>query len=56
MASYKVLSENCTLGKQGETISIDEASGFNVDALIEGAHIQIVTAKTSKTEQENKEN
>jgi hypothetical protein len=56
MAQYKVLSENCTLGKLNETVSIDGASGFNVDALIEGGHIQAVASKTSKTEQETKEN
>jgi hypothetical protein len=55
MAQFKVLSDNCTLGKQGETVSIDDESGINVAALIEGAHIQAVTSKTSKTEQETKE-
>ena len=56
MAQYKVLSENCTLGKLNETVSIDEASGLNVEALIDGGHIQAVVSKPSKTEQETKEN
>jgi hypothetical protein len=56
MALYKVLTENCTLGKLNETVSIDEASGLNVEALIEGAHIQAVVSNTSKKEQEIKEN
>jgi hypothetical protein len=48
MANYKVVSENCTLGKQGETVSADDLAGFNVDALVAGGHLAEVNVKVSK--------
>ena len=48
MANYKVMSENCTLGKQGETISANDLEGVNVDALLEGGHLAEVNVKVLK--------
>ena len=48
MANYKVMSDNCTLGKQGETISADDLEGFNVDALLDGGHLAEVNVKVFK--------
>ena len=48
MANYKVMSENCTLGKQGETISADDLVGVNVDALLDGGHLAEVNVKVTK--------
>lgn len=53
MANYKVVSENCTLGKQGATISADDLEGFNVDALVAGGHLAEVNVKVSKQDKES---
>jgi len=52
MATYKVLSENCTLGKQGDTVNGDEleAQGVNVVAMLDGGHLAEVNVKVSKQE------
>jgi len=52
MATYKVLSENCTLGKQGDTVNGDEleAQGVNVVALLDGGHLSEVNVKVLKQE------
>jgi hypothetical protein len=51
---FKIISDNTTLGKQGSTINVDALDGLNVDALIEGGHIERVNAikKSEKKEQE----
>lgn len=48
MANYKVMSENCTLGKQGETLNASDLEGFNIDALVDGGHLAEVNVKVSK--------
>jgi hypothetical protein len=48
MANYKVISDNCTLGKQGDTISADDLDGVNVDALLDGGHLAEVNVKVLK--------
>jgi len=48
MPNYKVMSENCTLGQQGATISADDLEGVNVDALVEGGHLAEVNVKVTK--------
>jgi hypothetical protein len=48
MANYKVMSENCTLGKQGATLSADDLEGFNIDALLDGGHLAEVNVKVPK--------
>jgi hypothetical protein len=52
MTNYKVLSDNCTLGKQGENVNGDdlEAQGVNVAVLVEGGHLAEVNVKVSKQE------
>jgi hypothetical protein len=49
MASYKVLSENFSLAKQGETVDSALLDGCNIEALVEAGHIAEVSAKVSKT-------
>ena len=41
MSQYKIISDNTTLGKKGATINASDLEGFNVDALIEGKHIEV---------------
>jgi hypothetical protein len=48
MPNYKVMSENCTLGKKGATISADDLDGVNVAALVEGGHLAEVNVKVFK--------
>jgi hypothetical protein len=49
MTSYKVLSDNFALGKQGEVLDSALLDGCNIEALVEGEHIAEVNAKISKS-------
>ena len=46
MASYKVMTDSCTLAPKGSTVDTEQLDGYNVDALISAGHIAEVTAKT----------
>jgi hypothetical protein len=54
MAQYKVISDNCGLGNQGETVDSDKFEGVNFDALVEGGHIVEAKGKTESKEQDTK--
>jgi hypothetical protein len=56
MSTYKILSNNCTLGEAGTTVQADDLDGYNVDALIAGGHIEAIAAKTTKSDTETKGN
>ena len=43
MATYKIVSDNTTLGKSGDSVDDAALEGLNVDALIQGGHIQPVS-------------
>lgn len=49
MASYKVVSDNFALGKQGEVLDSAALDGCNIEALVEGGHLAEVNAKVSKS-------
>jgi hypothetical protein len=49
MTTYKVLSDNFVLGKQGETIDTALLDGYNIESLVAGQHIVEVNAKISKS-------
>jgi hypothetical protein len=49
MTSYKVLSDNFALGKQGEVLDSASLDGCNIQALVEAGHLAEVNAKVSKT-------
>jgi|APGre2960657404_1045060.scaffolds.fasta_scaffold531978_2 hypothetical protein len=49
MASYKVVSDNFALGKQGELLDSALLDGCNIEALVEGGHLAEVNAKVSKS-------
>jgi hypothetical protein len=49
MASYKVLSDNFSLGKQGELLDSALLDGCNIEALVEAGHLAEVSAKVSKS-------
>jgi hypothetical protein len=48
MATYKVLSDNCTLGKVGATIDSANDTSTNYDALVEGGHLEEVKPQAFK--------
>lgn len=50
MTNYKVISDNCTLGKQGDNINGDDLEGLNVGALVDGGHLAEVNVKVAKQE------
>jgi hypothetical protein len=48
MTTYKVISDNCTLGKQGSTVTEAELEDVNLQALLEGGHLELVSSKSTK--------
>lgn len=48
MTSYKITSENCTLGKLGGTVTEAELDAVNLQALIEGGHLELLSSKSQK--------
>lgn len=50
MASYKVLSNRIAGKKAGEMISDEDLADANVEALIEGEHLALVTNKKKNDE------
>jgi hypothetical protein len=48
MATYKILSDNFSFGKQGETIDSDLLDGCNIQALVDGGHLAEANTKFSK--------
>lgn len=55
MASYKILSDRLTVGKQGQIIDEAQLEGANISALVEGGHIAPVANKTKEEVQESKD-
>ena len=49
MATYKIISDNCTLGNQGSTVTEAELEDVNFQALLEGGHLEVVSSKSQKT-------
>jgi hypothetical protein len=49
MTSYKVLSDNFSVGKQGEVLDSTALDGCNIEALVEAGHLAEVSAKVSKS-------
>jgi triosephosphate isomerase len=48
MATYKIISDRCSLGQIGDSITDDDLAGINIDALIDGGFIATASAKVSK--------
>jgi hypothetical protein len=48
MASYKVLSDNLSAAKQGETVDSAALDGCNIEALVEAGHLAEISAKNKK--------
>ena len=48
MPNYKIMSNNFSLGKQGDNINGNDLKGFNVQALVDGGHLAEVNVKVFK--------
>jgi len=55
MTTYRITSDNTTLGKHGATVNADALDGLNVDALVAGGHLELVIASTPKRDKSDKE-
>lgn len=55
MSTYRITSDNTTLGKHGETVTADNLAGLNVDALIAGGHIEPVSVGSRKSDKKEQE-
>ena len=55
MKTYKVTSDRLTVGKLGESIDETALDGANIQALIDGAHIALVTNKKTDEQLESKD-
>jgi len=49
MTTYRILSNNTSLGVSGDTISSEKLAGLNVAALVEGGFIEPIAAKPIKS-------
>lgn len=55
MNTYKVISENFSLGKQGSTVTETELEGLDLQMLVGAGHLELITAKTSNKTQTKEE-
>ena len=55
MATYKISSDNTTLGKHGDTVSDADLVGLNVDALVAGGHLEPVSVSSRKSDKKEQE-
>lgn len=52
MASYKVLSDNFSLGKQDDIVDSALLDGCNISALVEAGHLAEVNTKSKSVSSE----
>lgn len=52
MTQYRIASDRVSIGKKGATVAAEDLEGLNVDALISGGHLEVVSApaKTKTTD------
>ena len=55
MAQYKINSERFSLGTQGQIIDDSMLDGANIQALLDGGHLILMTAKKTEDTSENKD-
>lgn len=54
MATYKIISDNSTLGKAGSTVSDHDLVGLSIEALIAGNQIERVVSSFAKRDKSDK--
>lgn len=52
MTQYRIASDRVSIGKKGATVAAEDLEGLNIDALIAGGHLEVVSAP-SKTKTNN---
>lgn len=55
MSTYKIVSGNTTLGKQGATVTASDVAHLNVAALIAGGHLEPVSVSSRKSDKKEQE-
>lgn len=51
--SFRIKSSNMTLGKEGDVLEEKEIpEGINIEALVEGGHLEVVAIKTKSSDKE----
>lgn len=50
MRTFKVISDNFSLGKQGSTVNETELDGLDLVMLVEAGHLEPIAGKQSKTQ------
>lgn len=55
MATYKIISDNTTLGKSGDQVGEKDLDGLNVDALVDGGHLELVVSSFAKRDKKESE-
>jgi hypothetical protein len=53
--TYKIVSDNTTLGKPGESVSLVDLEGLNVEALVSGGHIEPVSIAGKKQDKKEQD-
>lgn len=55
MTTFRIISDSTSLGKPGDTVNDNDLVGLNVDALVEGGHLEPIAAKQHKPKDQDKE-
>lgn len=55
MASFKVISDNFTYGKQGSTVTETELEGLDLEMLVGAGHLEPIATKSSNKTQTQEE-
>jgi|DEB0MinimDraft_10_1074344.scaffolds.fasta_scaffold65551_2 hypothetical protein len=55
MATYKIISDNTTLGKSGQTVTDADLGGLNVAALVSSGHIEPVSVSSRKQDKKEQD-
>lgn len=55
MATYKVISDNFTHGKQGSTVTETELEGLDLQMLVGAGHLEPISAKSNNKTQTQEE-
>jgi hypothetical protein len=55
MTTYKIISDNSTLGNKGALVSESDLVGLNVEALLAGEQLETVTASGRKQDKKEQD-
>jgi len=55
MATYKIISDNTTLGSKGASVSDADLAGLNVAALVSAGHLEPVSISSKKSDKKEQD-